>query len=93
MDALLAVGVASAWLGSAGFARLRSPFDRLHCTAFVNAAAGAALTLAALVSDGASNRVAKILLVAVLSLVSGAATSHAVGRALVQRGTKPEAGA
>ena len=81
MDALLAACILSVWLGSAGFARLRSPLDRLHCTAFVNAAVGTALTVAAFVSDGVSSRAVKILLAALLSL------------ALVQRGAKPEGGA
>lgn len=92
VDALLAVCIVSVWLGSAGFARLRSPLDRLHCTAFVNAVVGTALTAAAFFSDGASSRAVKILLVTLLSLLSGAATSHAAGRAVVQRGAGPEGG-
>lgn len=91
IDALLAIAVLAAWLGCAGFARLRAPLDRLHCVAFVNATAGAALTAAAFVADGPSIRAFKILLVAGISLLAGAALSHASGRALLLRGSAPEA--
>ncbi len=90
--ALLALVVLSAWLGCAGFARLRSPLDRMHCVAFVYATAGSALVLAAFIADGLSGRALKILLVVASSLLTGAATSHAIGRALVLRGSVPEAG-
>ena len=91
LDVLLAVVVLAAWLGGAGFLRLRSPLDRMHCVAFVNAVAGVALTVAAFVSDGASDRALKILLFTVVSLLTGAAMSHAIGRALLLRGSAPEA--
>ena len=79
---LLGLVVAGAWLGCLGFARLRTPLDRVHCVAFVNASAGAALTIAAFVADGPSTRAWKILMITVVSLCSGAALSHASGRAL-----------
>ncbi len=86
ITALLAVMVAAAWLGCLGFARLRTPLDRLHCVAFVNATAGIALTIAAFVADGlASTRAWKILLMTMVSLGAGAALSHASGRALWMR--------
>lgn len=84
-EALLAIMVLAAWLGCAGFARLRSPLDRMHCVAFVNATAGSALTAAAFVADGASTRAFKILLITFVSLLAGAATSHATGRAILLR--------
>lgn len=91
LDGLLAVVVLAVWLGGAGFLRLRSPLDRMHCVAFVAATAGAALTAAAFVSDGVSDRALKILSFTVVSLLTGAATSHATGRALLLRGSAPEA--
>lgn len=91
IDALLAVMVLSAWLGCAGFARLREPLDRIHCVAFVNATAGAALVIAGFVADGPSDRAFKILLVVGASLLGGAAMSHATGRALLERGSAPAA--
>lgn len=87
MNALLVLLVLAAWLGCAGFARLRSPLDRLHCATFVNAACGAALAAVALVADGASDRALKILLLAVTTLLAGAVLAHATGRALVLRGS------
>ena len=90
IDVLLVVAVLGAWLGCAGFARLRDPLDRLHCVAFVNVVSGGALTLAAFVSDGASVRAGKLLLVVGVSLLAGAATSHAIGRALTLRAAAPD---
>ncbi len=92
IDVLLGVVVLAVWLGCAGFARLRAPLDRLHCVAFVNAAAGTALTVTAFVADGASTRALKILLITVVSLLGGAALSHATGRALLLRGSTPPDG-
>lgn len=86
IDVLLAVTVLAAWLGSAGFARLRAPLDRMHCVTFVNVVAGGAMTISAFLADGASNRAFKILLVAGIALIAGAAMSHATGRALAERG-------
>jgi multicomponent Na+:H+ antiporter subunit G len=80
--ALLALVVGATWLGCLGFARLRTPLDRLHCVAFVNVTAGTALTVAAFVADGPSVRAFKILLMTVVSLAGGAALSHATGRAV-----------
>ena len=77
--------VLSASLASFGFARLRAPLDRLHTGAFVNATAGVALAILGFVSDGASVRALKIVLIVVLNLVAGAAMSHATGRALTLR--------
>lgn len=91
-NVLLAVAVLAAWLGCAGFARLRTPLDRMHCVAFVNATAGTSLALAAFVADGVSVRALKILMVVGLSLLVGAATSHVTGRALLLRGSAPETG-
>jgi multicomponent Na+:H+ antiporter subunit G len=92
VEGLLAVMVLAAWLGCAGFARLRTPFDRIHCVAFVNATSGTALVLAAFLSDGASDRAWKILLVVGVNLLAGAAMSHAVGRALLLRGSRRKTG-
>lgn len=91
INGLLTVLVLSAWLGCVGFARLRTPLDRLHCVTFVNTTAGTALVLAAFLSDGLSVRACKILLVVAASLLTGAAMSHAVGHALLVRGSAPEA--
>ena len=86
IDVLLGLLVAVTWLGCLGFARLRTPLDRLHCAAFVNAAAGALLTAGAFAADGPSVRAFKVLLMVAVSLLAGAALSHAAGRALLYRG-------
>lgn len=88
IDALLIAVVGAGWLGIAGFAQLRMPLDRLHCVTFVNTVCGVLLTAAAFVSDGVSSRAIKILFIVALSLLSGAAMSHATGRAIIQRGKK-----
>ena len=87
---LLALFVACIWLAAIGFLRLRRPLDRLHCVAFVNTTAGLCLVLGAFIADGVSDRAGKILLAVLASLVAGAATSHAIARALAHRGSIAE---
>lgn len=82
--------VAIAWLGVAGFVRLREPLDRLHCVTFINAGSGLALLIASLTADGLSSRTGNILLVLAINLLAGAAGSYAIGRALRVRGSLPE---
>ena len=90
-EILLGLGVLAAWLGCAGFARMRSPLDRMHCVAFVNAISGVCVLLAAALTEGPTTRVFKILLIVGIGLLAGAAMSHATGRALLLRGTlEPE---
>jgi multicomponent Na+:H+ antiporter subunit G len=85
ITACLVLLAASVWIGGIGFARLSSPYDRLHCAAFVAASGGLLITLAAFLADGASDRAWKILLVVTLLLVNGAALSHALGRSIAWR--------
>ena len=59
--------------------------DRVHCVTFLNATAGLALTVAFFVADGVSDRALKMLLVTVISLVTGAALAHVTGRAVLIR--------
>jgi multisubunit Na+/H+ antiporter MnhG subunit len=84
-DLLLAAAVLSVCLGSIGFVRLRDPLDWLHCAPFVASAAGPAVLLAAFASQGGSPSVVKIVFLLACSLLSGAASSHAIGRALFWR--------
>ena len=83
--ACLALLVLTIWIGCFGFARLSSPYDRLHCATFVAAAGGVLMVLAAFLADGASDRAWKILLLVILVLVNGAALSHALSRAVAWR--------
>lgn len=85
-DVLLAVAVLACWLGAAGLVRLRTPLDRLHCVTFVNVAAGLAILVAAILTDGASTRVAKLVLINLAVLWVGAALANATGRAVWLRG-------
>jgi multicomponent Na+:H+ antiporter subunit G len=82
---VLAFGVASVWLGAAALLRLR-PLGRLHAVSFVNGAAGGAVTLAAWLTDGATSRTGKALLVWVVLLLTGALSAHVTGRAIFLRG-------
>ena len=92
INGLLGLLVAVTWLGCLGFARLRSPLDRLHCAGFVNAATGVLLAAVAFAADGPSDRAFKVLLTVAVSLVAGSALSHAIGRALLYRGRFGELG-
>lgn len=88
VDILLAIAVLSVWLGTIGFVRLKTALDRLHCAAFANVAAGVSLTLAVVLSDGMTSRSCKAAALLIMTLLVGAATSHAIGRALYLRGGK-----
>ena len=91
IDAFLVLAVFAVWLGCAGFARMRAPLDRIHAVAFVNATSGVCVLIAALLTEGLTTRVLKILLIVGIGLLAGAAMSHATGRALLLRGTlEPE---
>jgi len=85
VDILLALALLSVWLGCAGFVRLGKALDRLHCCAFLNAGAGISLTLAVLLQDGLTSRSCKVVALLMLSLLVGAATNHAIGRAIYLR--------
>jgi multicomponent Na+:H+ antiporter subunit G len=85
IDACLAFAVATVWLGAAGFVRLPTPLDRIHAVTFINAAAGAAITLAAFLADGPTDRACKVLFIWLFTLAAGAALSHITGRALTHR--------
>lgn len=89
VETLVLVAIAAAWLATLAFARLRTPLDRLHCVAFLNLIGGVALTGAAFVSDGMADRPLKILFILLINLVTGAAGSHALGRAALRRGETP----
>jgi multisubunit Na+/H+ antiporter MnhG subunit len=83
---LLVALVLCTWLACIGFVRLHTPLDRLHCVAFVNVTSGFFLVLVAFAADGLSPRSLKILIMAVLGVLSGAAGAHVIGRAVLQRG-------
>ena len=83
--ALLAIAVASAWIGALGFARLSSALDRLHCVTFVYVGCWLPVVIAAFVADGPSSRAFKILLLFVVSFVAGAAVNQAVARCIFTR--------
>jgi multisubunit Na+/H+ antiporter MnhG subunit len=91
IGAILVLATLAVWIGCVGFARLSSPYDRLHCATFVAATAGPLLVLMAFWADGASDRAWKILLTVILALVNGAALSHAIGRTIAWRDSTDEA--
>lgn len=85
IDGLLALAVASAWLGAIGFARLKSSMDRLHCATFVTLGSGLPVVVAAFVEDGVSQRPFKLLLLFAVALVAGASVNQAIARAIFTR--------
>jgi multisubunit Na+/H+ antiporter MnhG subunit len=82
---LLAAAVLAVWLGCIGFARLSSALDRLHCATFVAVAAGPAILLAGFLTEGGAASVVKVLFLLGCFLLSGAALSHAIARAVTWR--------
>lgn len=85
VEVLLALLVLTAWLGTAGFARLAWPLDRLHCVTFVNIGCGALLLAAAALRGGSPDDVIKVAILLGALLVGGAAVTHATARAIVRR--------
>ncbi|MBE7218340.1 MAG: monovalent cation/H(+) antiporter subunit G [Caulobacteraceae bacterium] len=85
VDVLLALTVASAWLGAAALLRLRTALDRLHCATLVGVLTGGLLVLAGFAQDGVSTRSLKLTLVWLVVVLGGAATTHAAGRAVLLR--------
>ena len=81
----IVLAVATAWLACMGFLRLRDPLDRLHCVTFCNVVSGFLLLIAALLHEGVAGRPLKILLIWVIGVIAGAATSHVTGRAILKR--------
>ncbi len=90
INLLLGLMAVCVWIGCVGFARLSSPLDRLHCVTFVAASAGPLAAALAFVTDGASDRAWKVLLLVVLMLVNGAALTHATARTIAWRETTGE---
>ncbi len=84
-DVLLAAAALAAWLACTGFLRLRGALDRLHCATFAACTTGPAIVLAAFASEGGSPAMAKLVFLLFCQLLSGAALSHAIGRALIWR--------
>jgi len=82
VDILLALAVACASLGAAGFALLASEEDRLHCVGFVAVAAGFAITLAVFLTHPFAAVAIKAAALYIASVASGAVLVHATGRAL-----------
>ena len=83
--AFLVLGVACVWLGCAGFVRLTSAYDRLHCVTFVTLAGGGAVFLASWADLGMSPTVLKVLFLLLYAVMNGAALGHATGRAILHR--------
>jgi multicomponent Na+:H+ antiporter subunit G len=81
-DALLALAVLMAWLGTTAFVRLGTPFERLHVVTFLNVTCIGAVMAAAFVADGMTSRSLKCAVIWVATLVSGALVSHVTARAL-----------
>lgn len=87
-EALLAAAVLTAWIGTAGFARLAWPLDRLHCVSFVNITCGALILTAAGLWGGSADVLIKVAMALAALLVGGAALAHATARAILQRRVK-----
>jgi multicomponent Na+:H+ antiporter subunit G len=78
----LALAVLAAWIGTLALWRLTTPLGRLHTVTFVNVAGGAALVLAAWLTDGLSPRALKCTAIWLATLLIGALLSHVTGHAL-----------
>ena len=82
VDVLLALAVATSWLGAAAFLRLATPYDRLHAAAYVSVSAGFFVTLAVIASHPLSALALKAAIIYAALLVTGAILTHSIGRAM-----------
>lgn len=85
IQAALAGAVAAVWLGALAFARLRTPFEKLHVVTFINVTALGLVVVAAFAADGISSRSLKCAFVFLTVLFTGALLAQVTGRALYLR--------
>lgn len=78
----LALAVLSAWIAAAALWRLRTPLERLHAVTFATLAGGAAVLLAAGLTDGLTPRTLKCAAIWLVTVPVGALLSHVTGHAL-----------
>ncbi len=81
-DALLALAVAAAWLGSVAFLLLPTPYDRLHAAVYIGLGVGFFVTLAVIASAPVSALALKAAIIYVAWVGSGAILNHSIGRAM-----------
>jgi multicomponent Na+:H+ antiporter subunit G len=89
-DGLLVLGVLASWLGSLALFRLRTPYQRIHCVAFVTVVGGFCFCLAVLLTHPGSPLGWKAAFILVVLACAGAVVSHATGRALLLRESSEE---
>ena len=82
LEVTLVAVVLAAWLSTAAYFRLRTPFARIHVITFTNVVAGGMTTLAAFLTSGAAPGSFKVAFIWLATLPIGAVLSHATGRAL-----------
>jgi len=79
--ALLALGVAVAWLSCLGVLLMPDPYDRLHYTAPASALAPVLIAAAVVVEEGLSAAGVKALLIAFVLVGTNPVLGHATARA------------
>ncbi len=81
VDILLAIVVATTWIGVIGMLRMRDATQALHYLAVPGTLGVAALTAAIFIETGASPQAWKMLLIALVLLGFNAVVTHATARA------------
>lgn len=89
-DGLLLLGVLASWLGTLALFRLRTPYQRLHCVAFVTVVGGFSFCLAVLLTHPGSPLGWKTVFLLLILPCAGAVVSHATGRAFLLRESSRE---
>jgi monovalent cation/proton antiporter MnhG/PhaG subunit len=85
IDGLLAVTVASCWIGVLGMVRMRNPFQALHYLGVPAIVGIGALTLAIFVQTGWSQASWKSMLILGILIASNSVGTHAAARAFRAR--------
>ena len=78
---LLAIGVASALMGSLGILATRNPYDQLHFTGPATVIGPVAIAAAVLVEEPLSSAGIKAVLIALIMVATGPILLHATARA------------
>ena len=89
IDALLSLGIVAAWLGCFAFLKAGSAIQTLlHQPIFLAGTTGTALVLAAVMHEGMTVRVGKLVLLEAVLLVTGLVLSNGLARGARRRASE-----
>lgn len=85
IDALLCLGIVAAWASCLGLLKARGALQAIHQPTFLAGTTGTALVLAAVMWEGMTVRVGKLVLLEAVLLVTGIVLSNGLARGARRR--------